>query len=100
MRATQLAKNVVENLSVIKDATRVKNVRVLKNMLGPAWRGLVKQVYEAELNQIDGVARVEVTAEGSKRLGTLAHVVITAVPATNKTALEESIRSPPFRISQ
>ena len=56
-------------------------------------RGLVKEVYEAELNQLKGVARVEVTAQGDKRLGTLAHVVITAVSNTDKTALEEAIRS-------
>lgn len=43
MKATQLAKNVYENLSAFKDASRIKNVRVLKAMLGPAWRGLIMQ---------------------------------------------------------
>ncbi|MCA9554206.1 MAG: ferritin-like domain-containing protein [Myxococcales bacterium] len=43
MRASTLAKNVVDNLGVLRDATQVVNLKVLKSMLGPAWRGLVEQ---------------------------------------------------------
>ena len=43
MKASVLAKNVVDNLGVLRDATQVVNVKVLKSMLGPAWRGLVEQ---------------------------------------------------------
>lgn len=56
-------------------------------------RGLVKEVYEAELSQLDGIASATVTVEGDKRLGTLAHVMVTAADGTNKTALEDVIRS-------
>ncbi|MEM7336141.1 MAG: acyl-CoA synthetase, partial [Chloroflexota bacterium] len=40
-------------------------------------RSQVKDVYEAEVNQIEGVKSVEVIAEGDKRLGTIATVNVT-----------------------
>jgi hypothetical protein len=43
MKASTLAKNVVDNLGILRDATQVVNVKVLRSMLGPAWRGLIEQ---------------------------------------------------------
>lgn len=35
--------NLLDHASVVRDATRVKNPRVWKTLLGPAWRGLVER---------------------------------------------------------
>ncbi len=43
MRATRMARNMVDSLGAFRDASRVRNVNVLKSMLGPAWRGLILQ---------------------------------------------------------
>ncbi|MGB0388128.1 MAG: acyl-CoA synthetase [Ardenticatenaceae bacterium] len=53
----------------------------------------VADVYNGELKQIKGIANAKVTVEGDKRLGKVARVHITAAPGTNKTQLEETIRS-------
>ena len=55
-------------------------------------RGLVKEVYEREIGKVDGVSSVSVTAEGDKRLGTVAHVTVNAAAGQDKAALEQSIR--------
>lgn len=53
MRATRLARNMVDSFGVFKDATRVKNVNILKSMLGPAWRGLILQkAKQSEVTQM------------------------------------------------
>lgn len=56
-------------------------------------RNLVKEVYEAELNKMDGIANATVTAEGNKRLGTLAHIVVQTANGADKAAVEKAIRS-------
>lgn len=50
MKPTQIARNVVDSFGALKDASRVKNLNVLKTMLGPAWRGLIMQ--KAKASQI------------------------------------------------
>lgn len=50
MKPTQIARNVVDSFGALKDASRVKNLNVLKTMLGPAWRGLIMQ--KAKTSQI------------------------------------------------
>ncbi len=47
MKPTQIARNVVDSFGALKDASRVKNLNVLKTMLGPAWRGLIMQKAKA-----------------------------------------------------
>lgn len=54
-------------------------------------RSQVKDVYEAEVSQIEGVASVEVMAEGDKRLGTIATVRVTAVAGTDTQALKTEV---------
>lgn len=43
MKPMRMAKNVAKNLDLLKDATRVKNLAVLRKLLGPAYRGIVLQ---------------------------------------------------------
>lgn len=53
MKARKLARNVVDSLGALRDATRVKNLNVLKTMAGPAWRGLILQ--KAKSSQVSHV---------------------------------------------
>lgn len=55
-------------------------------------RSQVKEVYEAEISKVDGVAAVNVIADGDKRLGTVATVEVEAAAGMDKTTLEEAIR--------
>ena len=55
-------------------------------------RTQVKDVYEAEVGQIKGVEKVEVVAEGDKRLGTIATVTVTATPDSDTQALSKEIQ--------
>ncbi len=52
----------------------------------------VTDVFTAEVQSIDGVAVVDVRAEGHKQWGTLATVAVTALPGADKASLEASIR--------
>ncbi len=52
-------------------------------------RAQVKEVYEAAVNKIDGVASCDVVAEGDKRLGTIAYVNVTC--DGDKAAVEDAI---------
>ena len=55
-------------------------------------REQVKDVFDKELARIEGVESATVVPEGDKRLGTIAHVKVTAAAGQDKTALEEAVR--------
>ena len=55
MNPIKMFQNLTNSAGTIREVARVKNLRVLKTLLGPAYRGLVKQVSK-------GVPSVEIPA--------------------------------------
>ena len=43
MQLSKLIRNVRNNTSTFRDATRARNIKILMTMLGPAYRGLIQQ---------------------------------------------------------
>jgi fatty-acyl-CoA synthase len=90
------AANIGERAAVPKSVTIVDVIPLtaVGKIFKPALtRQLVKEVYEGEIKKIAGVQSVDVTAEGDKRLGTLARINVTTVAGQDKAAIEETIRA-------
>ncbi len=90
------ASNIGERAAVPKTVTILPEIPLtaVGKIFKPALtRQLVKDVYEGEINKLSGVQSVTVTAEGDKRLGTLARINVTTAAGQDQKALEEAIRS-------
>ena len=53
----------------------------------------VVEVFQAELQQLDGLAEIKVTAQGDKRLGTMAQVHVVLAPGQDQARLRDQIQA-------